>query len=77
MAIGTGMKRVLVLGDDVEGVLSLVEESGLEVVTEDPDVVLTFGGDGLLLGSERAWPGVPKLPLRNSRRRSSRCRGPR
>jgi NAD+ kinase len=61
------MTRVLVLGDDVEGILHQVEESGLEPVTESPDVVLTYGGDGLLLHSEREWPGVPKLPLRNSR----------
>jgi NAD+ kinase len=61
------MKRVMILGDQTEGICSLVEESGLEVVSEAPDVVLTYGGDGLLLGSERDWPGVPKLPLRNSR----------
>jgi NAD+ kinase len=67
VSVETHMNRVLVLGDQVEGILPLVEESGLTLVTEDPDVVLTYGGDGLLLGSERDWPGVPKLPLRNSR----------
>ncbi|MGH2571558.1 MAG: hypothetical protein ACRDGR_10045, partial [bacterium] len=45
----------------------LVRAKGLEAVVEDPDVILTHGGDGLLLGSEREWPGVPKLPLRASR----------
>jgi NAD+ kinase len=61
------MKRVLVLGNKVESIRRLVREKGLEDVTESPDVILTYGGDGLLLGSEREWPGVPKLPLRNSR----------
>ncbi len=67
MGIETAMRRVLLLGHDTEGIRPLVEDSGLEVVTENPDVVMTYGGDGLLLGSEREWPGVPKLPLRNSR----------
>jgi len=61
------MRRVLVLGENAESILPLVRERGLEPVREDPDVVLTWGGDGLLLRSEAAWPGVPKLPLRNSR----------
>ena len=57
----------MILGDEIEGIPPLVEESGLEVVTENPDLIMTYGGDGLLLGSEREWPGIPKLPLRNSR----------
>ena len=61
------MKRVLVLGPDAHQLLPLFRDRGLDVVEENPDLVLTYGGDGLLLGSERAWPGVPKLPLRNSR----------
>ncbi len=67
MSIETSMKRVMILGDEIEGIPPLVEESGLEVVTENPDLIMTYGGDGLLLGSEREWPGIPKLPLRNSR----------
>jgi len=61
------MKRILVLGNDAESIRRLVRDKGLEDVTERPDVILTHGGDGLLLGSEREWPGIPKLPLRNSR----------
>jgi NAD+ kinase len=61
------MRRILVLGDDADTILPLVRGAGFEVVTEQPEVVLTYGGDGLLLRSEREWPGIPKLPLRNSR----------
>jgi NAD+ kinase len=67
LAVQIAMKRVLVLGPDIERILPIVREKGLELVSEDPEVVLTYGGDGLLLQSEREWPGVPKLPLRNSR----------
>jgi NAD+ kinase len=67
LTVAADMKRVLVLGNQVEVIRRLVREAGLEDVSEDPQVILTYGGDGLLLGSEREWPGVPKLPLRNSR----------
>jgi NAD+ kinase len=67
LATRTARERVLVLGDGTGPVIDLVRSTGLLAVETDPDVVLTYGGDGLLLGSEREWPGVPKLPLRNSR----------
>ena len=44
----------------------------LRIVESDPDVVVCYGGDGTLLSAELRWPGVPKLPLRNSRR-GKRC----
>ena len=67
MTIGAEMKRILIMGRDVEHIRPLARERGFEVVDQDPEVVVTWGGDGLLLRSEHAWPGVPKLPLRNSR----------
>lgn len=46
--------------------LDLVTKTNLEIVIQNPDVVITFGGDGTLLGSEAVYPGIPKLPLKNS-----------
>lgn len=43
-----------------------IKKSGLEIVDKNPDVVITHGGDGTILGAERDYPGIPKLPLRNS-----------
>lgn len=40
----------------------------LEVVFKNPDVIVCYGGDGTLLAAEREWPGVPKVPIRNSLR---------
>lgn len=67
MTIVTDLRRIVVLGEEANSILALVRQAGFSVVTESPDVVLTYGGDGLLLHSEREWPGVPKLALRNSR----------
>ena len=43
-----------------------VKNRGLEIVQQNPDVVITFGGDGTLLGAERDFPQIPKLPLKDS-----------
>lgn len=40
----------------------------LELVTSQPEVVICYGGDGTLLSAELEWPGVPKVPIKNSRR---------
>ena len=37
------------------------------LVDADPDLVVSYGGDGTLMRAEAAWPGVPKLILRGSR----------
>lgn len=50
-----------------------VKNSGLEILDPStslgmttPQVVVTFGGDGTLLGAERDFPGIPKLPVKDS-----------
>lgn len=45
---------------------------GLNLVKEDPDLVVCYGGDGTLLAAELRWPGIPKVPILNSRR-GHRC----
>lgn len=47
--------------------LELVSKyNGLEIVQKDPETVITYGGDGTIIGSEAIYPGIPKLPLKNS-----------
>ncbi len=46
----------------------LAKHPSLKIVDTDPEVIICFGGDGTLLSAELAWPMVPKLPIRNSRR---------
>jgi NAD+ kinase len=58
--------RVLLYSRDKEEILPLLERHGLDLVSENPDIVVTYGGDGTLLGAERDWPSVPKVPIRRS-----------
>jgi NAD+ kinase len=44
----------------------------LHLVEGNPDVVVCYGGDGTLLSAEMRWPGLPKVPILNSRR-GHRC----
>jgi len=50
--------RVIVL-DEAE----LEAVRGREGVAEQVDVILTLGGDGMMLVAARAWPGVPLLGI--------------
>lgn len=58
--------KALVTGKNSKNIASLVASSGFEIVTSSPDVVISYGGDGTLLSTERQYPGIPKLPIRNS-----------
>jgi len=65
--------RVLLFGAQVRDIQSEFSKfSMFEIVDERPDVVVCYGGDGTLLSAERQWPGIPKAPIRNSRR-GNRC----
>lgn len=53
-------------GNYPQEIEELVKSSGFEIVETNPEIVITYGGDGTLVGSERDYPGIPKLPLKNS-----------
>lgn len=61
--------KVSLFGGKAEELRPLIDaHRQLEIVEADADVIVCYGGDGTLLASELKWPGVPKVPLRNSRR---------
>lgn len=39
----------------------------LELSDGEPEVVISYGGDGTLLYAERVFPGIPKAAVRNSK----------
>jgi len=59
--------RVAIYGRNLADLRRWLEPLSVEIVEEAPDLVISYGGDGSLLGAERAFPGVPKFPLRDSR----------
>lgn len=59
--------KVLLDGKNSSDIKELVEDTGFEVVDKDPQVIISYGGDGTLLSSEREFPGIPQLPIRNSK----------
>ncbi len=65
--------RTLVFGANSDQLSDEVEKRPeLELVDSAPDVVISYGGDGTLLKTELQWPGIPKVPIRNSLR-GNRC----
>lgn len=58
--------KILLYGKNSKDLEGLVKKLGFEVVTLNPDVIISYGGDGTLLSAERQYPGIPKLPIRNS-----------
>ena len=62
--------KALLKGRFLEDIKPLLEKKGIELVpetTKNPDIIITYGGDGSLLGMERMYPGIPKLPIRDAR----------
>jgi len=58
--------KLHIFGDSKDIVKPIFEGRGADFVEDDPDYVVSFGGDGTLMKAEFAYPGVPKLLLRNS-----------
>lgn len=50
-------------GSDIE---PLVRAAGFSIATEHPELVISYGGDGTLMHAEHAYPGVPKVLLKDS-----------
>ncbi len=59
--------KVLVFGEQNSELQSLLDTHGFEITESNPEMVISYGGDGALLKSEHAHPQIPKLLLRNSK----------
>ncbi|MCK5834456.1 MAG: NAD(+)/NADH kinase [Lentisphaeria bacterium] len=60
----TNGKRVKLIGRNLSDLKQQLPNNVM-LVDEDPDLIITHGGDGTLLGAEREYPGIPKLALRD------------
>lgn len=59
--------KLLIFGDDTSEIKKLAEGKGFKIVTENPDIIASYGGDGTFMKSENKFPNIPKLILRKSR----------
>lgn len=58
--------KIKLLGKNLDDIRPLLAELGFEEVESGFEFIITHGGDGALLGAERQFPGVPKLPIRDA-----------
>jgi NAD+ kinase len=67
------LMRVMLFGGEVDEIRDEASRHpGLEMITESPDVIVCYGGDGTLLAAENRWPSIPKVPIKHSLR-GNRC----
>jgi len=64
--------RVALCGRNLDELKRILADFPVRVDASAPDVVISYGGDGALLGAERAFPGLPKCPIRD-RSTSPKC----
>lgn len=57
--------KIHIAGRETEKILAVFKNHDIEIVDDSPDLVVTHGGDGALLGAERKFPGIPKFPFRD------------
>lgn len=59
--------KISLFGKNSAEILTLVKSFGLEITEKNPEMIFSYGGDGTLIESEFAFPGIPKLLLRGSK----------
>ncbi len=58
--------NVVLFGDKLNTIENLLIDKGFSIVKENPEFVVSFGGDGTVMKSESVFPGIPKIVLKNS-----------
>ncbi len=57
-------KRVAVIGRSKSVLFAMLKKRGMQLVSSKPDMVVSYGGDGTILYTEKLFPAVPKLCIR-------------
>lgn len=59
--------KIKLFGKNLEEISGLLAKFDWQDSGNDtPELIVTYGGDGALLGAERDFPDIPKLPLRDA-----------
>ncbi len=59
--------KIMFVGKNTGEIENLVRRLNFQIVSANPNLIISYGGDGTLLSCERKYPGIPKLPIRNSK----------
>ncbi len=59
------MKVAIVSKLNTSPIKRLLKKHGFSIVAKNPDFVISYGGDGTVLFSERKFPGIPKLAVKH------------
>lgn len=58
--------KVFIFSHNPEEIKPLIEKFGFEIVENNPEFVISYGGDGTLMKAEYKFPGIPKILLKGS-----------
>ena len=60
--------KIKLLGKHLDDIRPLLNSCGMTECSCDSEIelIVTYGGDGALLGAQRDYPAIPKLPLRDT-----------
>lgn len=58
--------NIILLGKNLDEIRPLLNRYGFVESDGTPELIVTYGGDGALLGAQRDYPDIPKLPLRDA-----------
>lgn len=58
--------KILPFGKNSKKLSPILKDLGFEETEVNPDLVISYGGDGTLLASERNYPEISKLAIRDS-----------
>src|SRR3989344_9703540 len=61
------MKAAIVSKTSSTQIRRILKKHKIKIVKKNPDLVITNGGDGIILYSERLYPGIPKIALKTSK----------
>ncbi|HHE36423.1 MAG TPA: NAD(+)/NADH kinase [Candidatus Woesearchaeota archaeon] len=52
-----------------EKIIKILHKKGFKLVKREPDLVISYGGDGTILYAENKYPNVPKLVIKTNSRK--------
>src|SRR3989338_2306884 len=59
--------KLAIVGKQADIIIPSLKKAGFTIVDKNPDMVISFGGDGTSLYADQRYPGVPRVLIRHSK----------